>query len=318
MKAIKLISYQLIILFISLFIIEIFLRISNSDMNNYDIEMWRYAKELKISDPVLGHKHLKNKSSILQGVEIKLNSLGMRSEEDNSAGNKILFLGSSISLGWGVKNNDSYPMLIQKKLESNKLNYKILNGSVGNYNTNRYVNNFLINQKAIDVDLIVVNYFINDVETLPINNSNWFVKNSQLVASLSIAYKKLNSKANGDLKSYYNKLYEYDNFSFLEMRNSLKKLSEYCHKKKVPLILVVIPDIHFLEDYPFQQIHEKMNEISNLHNFHFHDMLKKMKGIPFEELQIIRGDSHPNEYGHKIMAESLYPKLYEIIVQLNK
>jgi hypothetical protein len=36
---------------------------------------------LKTQDPILGHHHVSDKSSILQGVEIKLNSEGMRSDE---------------------------------------------------------------------------------------------------------------------------------------------------------------------------------------------------------------------------------------------
>ena len=43
-----------------------------------------------------------------------------------------------------------------------------------------YVNNFLSNQKDLNPELIVINYFINDVETLSIGTSNWLIKNSQL------------------------------------------------------------------------------------------------------------------------------------------
>ena len=50
-------------------------------MNNYDIEMWRYSKELKIKTKDIGHVHQKNKFAILQNVEINLNSDGMRSYE---------------------------------------------------------------------------------------------------------------------------------------------------------------------------------------------------------------------------------------------
>ena len=102
MRVIKIGFYQILILAASIIIIEGIIRIINSDMKNYDIEMWRYSNELKIQDPILGHNHLKNKSSILQGVEIKLNSEGMRSDEFDINDKKILFLGSSISLGWGL------------------------------------------------------------------------------------------------------------------------------------------------------------------------------------------------------------------------
>ena len=315
MKIIKIVFYQTLILVISIIMIEGIIRVVNSDMKNYDIEMWRYANELKTQDPILGHNHVSDKSSILQGVEIKLNSEGMRSDEFEINDKKILFLGSSISLGWGVEQKDSYPGIIQTKLLSDSINYKVLNGSIGNYNTFRYVNNFLSNQTDIEPKVIVINYFINDAETLPINSSNWLIKNSQLFATLTITYKKLFSKSGFDLKQYYNDLYKSDNQSFLEMKESLKKLSEYSKQRKIPVLLTVIPDIHFLEDYPFETIHKKLKSITEELGFEYHDLLPSLKGISFNELQIIQGDSHPNEKGHSKMAESLYPKIKELIVK---
>ena len=314
MKIIKIILYQFLIFVTSIVIIEGVVRVVNSDMKNYDIEMWRYANELKIQEPVLGHNHVTNKSSVLQGVEIKLNSEGMRSNELDDDDKKILFLGSSISLGWGVEQKDSYPGIIQTKLFSDSLDYKVLNGSIGNYNTFRYVTNFLSNQTDIEPELIVINYFINDAETLPINRSNWLIKNSQLFATLTITYKKLFSKSGFDLKQYYNDLYKNDNQSFLEMKESLNKLSEYSKRTNSQVLLTVIPDIHFLEDYPFQKIHEKMKTLSTELGFEFHDLLPSLKNIPFEELQIIQGDSHPNELGHYKISQSLYPKIKEIVI----
>lgn len=313
MKIIKIVLYQVLILVTSIVIIEGVVRVVNSDMKNYDIEMWRYANELKMQDPVLGHNHLTNKGSVLQGVEIKLNSKGMRSDEFGIDDKKILFLGSSISLGWGVEQKDSYPGIIQTKLSSNLINYKVLNGSIGNYNTFRYVNNFLSNQTDIEPEVIVINYFINDAETLPINRSNWLIKNSQLFATLTITYKKLFSKSGFDLKQYYKDLYKDDNQSFLEMKESLNKLSEYSKRTNSQVLLTVIPDIHFLEDYPFETIHEKMKTLSTELGFEYHDLLPSLKNIPFEELQIIPGDSHPNEFGHQRISESLYPKIKDII-----
>lgn len=310
----KSIIIQSFIVLISLVSIELILRVINSDMKNYDIEMWRYANTLKTQDPVLGHKHVKNKEAILQGVKIKLNSEGMRSDEFDDNEKKILFLGSSISLGWGIHQDDAYPEIIQKKLLSDSLEYKVLNGSIGNYNTYRYVNNFLSNHKNLNPELIVVNYFINDAETLPINQSNWLIKNSQLFATLTITYKKLSSKSGFDLKTYYRELYKDDNLSFMKMKESLLKLSKYSKETSTPVLLTVIPDIHFLEDYPFNLIHTKMKDISEELGFEYHDFLPSLEGIPFHELQIIRGDSHPNEMGHSKMGQSLYLRLKELII----
>src|SRR5205809_7660958 len=82
-------------------------RVKNSSMTNYDIEMWRYAKELKIrsGDPHLDFDHVKSKSSVLQGVTLRLNEWGLRGGPVESLppdARRILFLGGRITLGRGV------------------------------------------------------------------------------------------------------------------------------------------------------------------------------------------------------------------------
>jgi hypothetical protein len=58
---------------VALGVAELVLRIKNSSMKNYDIEIWRYAKELKTDspDPSLGREHVKNAAALLQSVEIR-------------------------------------------------------------------------------------------------------------------------------------------------------------------------------------------------------------------------------------------------------
>ncbi len=305
MKKIKDILISITILLVGLLIVELTLRLINSDMRNYDIEMWKYAKELKTQDPVLGHVHKKNKEATLQNVEIKLNSQGMRSPEPNPDKKKILFIGSSISLGWGIENEDSYAEIVAKKLNEEALNYQVLNASVGNYNTFRYVENFLTNQTAIDPEIIVINYFLNDAEILPLGSGNFLLKNSELAASLTMAIKRMAANNNIDLRDHYNALYDQENKGFQIMENSLAKLAQYANTKGIKVYLVMIPDIHFLEDYPFLPVHNKMNVISERYGFEFIDLYSTLENVSFDQLQIIPGDSHPNEYGHEFIGNKL-------------
>jgi hypothetical protein len=57
---------------------EVVLRLKNRSMTTYDIEMWRYAKELKVrsDDPHLDFDHVRSKASTLQNVNIRLNEWG--------------------------------------------------------------------------------------------------------------------------------------------------------------------------------------------------------------------------------------------------
>lgn len=310
MKKIKDILISILILFIGLIVVELALRLINSDMRNYDIEMWKYAKALKTQDPVLGHVHKKNKESTLQNVKIKLNSLGMRSPEPNADKKKILFLGSSISLGWGIENKESFAEIVNTRLRDEGLNYQVLNASVGNYNTFRYVENFLRNQTSIDPEIIVINYFVNDAEMLPIGSGNFLLKNSELAASLTIAIKKMLANKGGSLQEHYNALYDPDNEGYQIMERSLAKLAQYAKSNEIKVYLVMIPDIHFLQDYPFLHVHNKMKTISNNYGFEFIDLFDTLENINFDQLQIIPGDSHPNEYGHKLIGN----KLSEVLI----
>ena len=59
---------------------EIILRVKHSIIPNYDIEMWKYAKQLKIQvkDNNIGHVHVPNEQGIFQKTNISTNSFGQR------------------------------------------------------------------------------------------------------------------------------------------------------------------------------------------------------------------------------------------------
>src|SRR5437763_607348 len=122
----------------ALVVSEGILRIKNSSMKNYDIEMWRYARELKIksADPSLDFEHLKNKSALLQNVEIRLNEWGLRGDPISPAtpgSRRILFLGASTTLGWGVREEDTVERQLERMLAAAGQPAEVLNAGVGNY-----------------------------------------------------------------------------------------------------------------------------------------------------------------------------------------
>ena len=139
-------------LLIGFFFAEVALRLINSSGNNYDIEMWQYSKKLKkISSNVsLGHEHVKSSNAILQNVEVRTNSLGMRGPEPKQVfERRILFLGSSITMGWGVEEGNIFTTIIEKKFKLDGFEVDILNSGVGNYNTERYIENFFFKFRDI-------------------------------------------------------------------------------------------------------------------------------------------------------------------------
>jgi len=311
-----LLIFSLILIF---FICESILRIKNFVIPNYDIEMWRYAKILKekSTNKKIGHVHVKNKSAKLQNTNIKINNLGQRGADIdlNSLSNfnrKILIIGSSVTLGWGVEEDKILTSVIKNISEQNNKNWLVMNGGVGNYNAERYINNYLENWSMLNVTDLVVQFFVNDTEILKDNKVNFFTMHTHTGVMI---WKFLNA-LRSDLKSeniasYYRKLYRDDFEGLKNTRSELKNLKKHCEKKKINCFIVLTPDIHKLNPYQLSFINEKMKIIANEINFEIYDLLPDFESIEDKKLWNKYNDPHPNEVGHRIMGQ----KIYKILTQ---
>lgn len=291
------------------------IRIKNSSMTNYDIEMWRYAKELKVRspDPALDFDHVRSKSAMLENVEIRLNQWGLRGAPVGPlqpGTRRIFFLGGSITLGWGVPEADTVEAQLESMFAKSGNKVTVLNGGVGNYNAERYTSRFFNELTGLQPTDIVVHYFLRDAETLPPGNGNFLLRHSEVAVTLWIAYHRLfDAHGEQSLIDHYRAVYKDDAPGFLVMRQQLKRLADYAHANHIRLYLAMVPDVHNLIDYKLGFIHEIMRHIALEDGYVFIDLLPALKGRPPEQLWAMPGDPHPNGLGHKLMAEAMFPLL---------
>lgn len=284
-------------------------------MKNYDIEMWKYAKTLKhrSDNPILGHEHIPSKSAILQSVEIRLNDRGLRGGpiEPMTAGKRrIAFLGSSITLGWGVPEEKTLTTLLAQKFKQDHLNVEVLNTGIGNYNSVREVELFLTKLKDLKPTDIVVQSFVRDAEKLEPGGGNFFLQNSQLAVTLWIVYNRMMAKLHPEsLLDHYKKVYDPNVEGFIQMKEALKRLSDYAKANHIKLYMAMTPDVHTLKNYPFKFIHDMTANIAKEYGYTYVDLLPGFVGLSPEKIWAMPGDPHPNALGHQIMADTLYPVL---------
>jgi len=87
---------------VSVGLLEIYVRLVETDGSNFDIEMWRYARDLKkVSDvAAIGHEHVPGKSGVYMGVAVKINSARWRdyehAVEKSKSTTRIMMLGDSL------------------------------------------------------------------------------------------------------------------------------------------------------------------------------------------------------------------------------
>jgi hypothetical protein len=298
---------------VALLLGEGILRIKNSSMTNYDIEMWRYARELKVRspDPSLDFEHLTNKSAVLQSVEIRLNERGLRGGAVTPPGpdtRGILFLGGSTTMGWGVAEEATVEKQLENMLAAAGVRAQVLNAGVANYNAERYVSRFFKQLSDLNPTDIVVQFFMRDAEDLRPGGGNILLRNSELAVTLWIAYHRLLDRfGNADLIERYRKLYDPGQPGFVTMEQELKKLAQYAQGHGIRLYFMMIPDVHDLIDYKFMFVHDIMRDFAQHNGYAYIDMLPAMSGLRPQEVWAMPGDPHPNAFAHKLMADAIFP-----------
>ena len=302
---------------ISVLLCEIILRVKHYFLVDYDIEMWRYSKELKVKSTniKINHTHKKNGSSNLQKVQYKINKFGQRDknfEKDdlNKFERSFIILGSSMALGWGVEQDKTFSSELNKISKKNNKNWFFVNGGIGNYNTERYVNNYLENWSELKFTDIIIHFFVNDTEVLSNKKANFFVEHSHVgvvIWKLINSYKSSFKKEN--LVDYYKKKYEENFEGFKIAENELSRLKKFCEKNEIKCHLIMMPDIHQLDPYELIFTNDKMKKISDKLGYEFLDLLPVLKNQPKEKIWNKYNDPHPNAYGHKLIADRIYEYL---------
>jgi lysophospholipase L1-like esterase len=294
---------------------EAVLRIKNSSMTNYDIEMWRYANVLKArsDDPALAFDHVPSRSALLQSVTIRLNQYGLRGgpvEPLPAGGRRILFLGGSITLGWGVPEEKTVTARLEEKLRAAGGSVQVLNGGIGNYNSERYVSRFFKELTPLQPTDILIHYFLRDAEDLSPGSGNILLRRSELAVTLWIAYHRL-ADAAGErtLVDHYRAVYDPKAPGFLTMKDKLKELADYAKAHHIRIYLAMVPDVHNLVDYKLGFVHEIIRGVATADGYTFIDLLPALRGRPPEELYAMPGDPHPNTLGHELMAEAIFKSL---------
>lgn len=297
---------------------EALLRVAYPFYSNYNTESWRYASESKqVSDSKqLGHEHVPNKTNQLYGVEIKTNSYGFRADKEYSTEKpdsikRVLVLGDSITMGWGVSYNETYPAVLGSLLNSS---FEVINAGVGNYNS---LNELAALKKFMHLnpDIIILGFYINDIETIkyPTRITYFIKKNSYLYSFfldriINILYRQNN------FEKYYSNLYQ-DEVLRNNLKENLNEMIEIAEANSIPFVFVNIPEFHGFENYPFYNVNEFIkDEVINNKSIIYIDMLQafQKQPIPANQLWVSSEDPHPNAKGHQIIANEIYKELINI------
>lgn len=314
MKSIKFFRYLALILIplgIFLVLMEIGLRIYLSQHIFYDVEMSRYGQSFKLesTNPRIGHVHRPGKEGRLMNVQVSINSDGLRDREypveRDGRSRRIIFLGDSLTFGWGVEEPDTFASVLERRL-GKEMPTEIINFGTGNYNTTQEVNLFLEKGLKYNPDAVVVFYFINDAEPLPKKSSLAFLANFRLTTFYWSRFKKLAARFSPGktFKEYYADLYRDDQQGWIETRDSFLELARVCREGNIELRVVILPELHNLVEYTFSAEHELLTRFLEANGIEALDLAPMMSDqTDPHALWVALDDAHPNARAHLLIAD---------------
>lgn len=288
---------------------ELAVRLYLASHTFYDVEMSRYASLLKIDaeDPRVGHVHRPNQEVRLMGATVRINADGLRDDDyplEKSGRWRIVFLGDSLTFGWGVEKEQTFEHRLEQQLDARRPT-EILNFGAGNYNTVQEVALFLDKGLRYQPDQVVLFYFINDAEPVPQESRLPFLGRLRLVTFYWSRLKALRARwdPSAGFESYYSKLYRDDAVGWRRSREALLELKRACEEHGIVLQVVILPELHELEDYPFAEEHARIAGFLREHGVPVLDLAPAFAGeTDPTSLWVALDDAHPNAEAHGRIA----------------
>jgi len=177
----------------------------------------------------------------------------------------ILFLGDSLTAGYGVEKEDSYPSLIEKKIQELKLDHKVVNGGISGSTT-----------------------------ASAISRLNWFAKIKPDILFLALG-------ANDGLRGG----------ELTQTEKNLQEAIDWAKKNNMQIILagMELPP-NYGEKYrtQFRTMYQNLSKKNSIKLIPF--ILEGVGGIKEHNIE---DGIHPNQKGHKIVAETVWKVLKDYL-----
>jgi len=295
---------------IFLVLLEISLQIYTRLFIYYDVEMSRYAVEIKqkSDNPKIGHVHKPNAKAHLMGTDVAINSDGFRDDEyapERNENFRIVVLGDSLTFGWGVEKDEAFEVLLEEML-SEKRPTEMINMGHGNYNTEQQVNLFKEKGLKYNPDKVLVFYFINDAEVTPVRSKWLWVSRLRSVTFLWSRFRGLLTRTSPGqtFESFYSDLYADDQRGFQAMEAAFLELRGITEERGIELQVIMLPELHNLVDYPFTAVYDKVASFLRENDIDYIDLTDSFRGYEDAEgLWVAPDDAHPNALAHRMIAE---------------
>ena len=301
----------------------------------------RRIKLIEFSEPGTGYTLMAPNSQYeWQGIPVSINSHGLRNVEvsyekpENTY--RILNLGDSVAMGWGVRQEETYGKLLEDSLNralDSGLHFEVINAGVPGWNLENELAYLRAEGLKYDPDLILLDItIVNDIyggNALQKNKRpapiEWLRGNTYSWPFLSIQYQWITARSQGRERidvidppfepSKYFPLDEEDK-QWEKIWSWLSSFDRLSKQEEIPLVLVLFPLEHQLLDetystLPQELILKKSNEtgipvVDLLPAFRQACQEKRGGACQLEDRYLFADVwMHPSAIGHQLTANEI-------------
>lgn len=251
-------------------------------------------------------------------VTYRLNMFGFRGPDlpASKGANvyRILFLGDSITFGEGVREEDTFPVQVQKFLAAKMpgKEVQVINGGVQGYGTKEEVESYYIKGIAYAPNAVVVGFYLNDAmdfgETIRQNDA----KNRKMELSGPAKFSKIaewfqrRSRANEQQEELFASIRaSFKSPRWEDCKGQLLRLRGEAEHWKFKLVIVIFPVLWELDHYPLEDLHKALHAQFDELGIGWIDLLDTFQGRNAESLWVHPTDQHPNEIADRMAAEKI-------------
>jgi lysophospholipase L1-like esterase len=268
-------------------------------------EVTRYVLDLE-GDDALVYKHRAGLDTVYQGVPFRTNELGLRDRpipEPSADVVRVLVLGDSVGLGWGVPVEATFARQLEPALEA-RLGRRVrsINASACGYNTEQELAFLRRHVATMAPDLVLLVYVENDVEPQATNMvdmkerwnnppgaSAWLLRWSWLYRLVYFVLPDhLGSSARPPDTSGWER--------------SMKALAEVQQTARAHDAAFVAFLFRMTRDDVTDALHRDISKVAEAEGFPFFDTLAWFEGVHIRSVINSFVDTHPNALGHRMLA----------------
>jgi lysophospholipase L1-like esterase len=293
--------------------------VSRNWLEVYDVEMWRYARNIKVISKLPGvvEEQRPAGSSFLMGARVRTDEHGFRlpdpaTEAKRRPTNRLaVAVGDSLTFGWGVPEGLTFPDQLERLLAAECPRrgappVTVLNAGIGNCNTSMEYHRYLATVRRLHPRWVILGFAFNDAEPDPVPNTNPFLWHSAL---LSLASARLEKHANArlhDYSSYYVGLYRDGLPGWEHAKQALAGLGASLARDHIPATLLLMPELHRPQRFgPLAEAYGRVAGIARAAGFEVIDGSVDFPPGAGDRYFVSAEDAHPNAQAQTLFARAL-------------